>query len=68
MSFAEPLNSEPETAMSFGESENFPEPPLNSTALKREDWRRAQSSDQNIKFAIDYLIWEVVLKMLRLNR
>ena len=35
---------------------DIPDPVINSTSLKKQDWRKAQSKDPNIRFVVDCLI------------
>ena len=52
----ETLTSETVMATVTDHTADIPDPMINSTSLKKQDWRKAQSSDPNLSFVVDCLI------------
>ena len=48
----ETLTSETVMATVTDHTADIPDPMINSTSLKKQDWRKAQSSDPNLSFVV----------------
>ena len=49
------LASETVMATATDHTADIPDPMINSTSLKKQDWRKGQSSDPNLSFVLDRL-------------